>query len=92
MSDADDIESLKAQKEILLEKLVKAQDDNIRDNPWVRSMAKIEKKKKDKLKKQEDNKPFDAMWGVIAAFVLIIVVAGLVNRYVEWAFGIGIGN
>lgn len=92
MSDADDVESLRAQVEILLERLVKAQDEDPRENPWVKKMAAIEKKNNAKLKKREADKPVETMWVVIGTFILVLIVAGLVNRYVEWAFGIGIGH
>ena len=92
MSDADDVESLRAQVEILLERLVKAQDNDPRNNSWVKSMAAREKKAAEKKKKQEAEEPYKTMWAVIAVFITIFVIAGLLNKYLEWAFGIGIGN
>lgn len=93
MSDYDDIESLQAEKEILLKKLVQAQNQlkangiipyDPEEEAWIEKLLAKEKKEK-------EERPFVVMWGVIAAFIMIIVIAGLVNRFVEWAFGLGIG-
>lgn len=93
MSDAEDMEALKAEKEILLAKIVELEDMlkakgiipyKPEEKSWIDKMAAKEKK-------EQDEKPFVIMWGVIAAFIMIVVIVGLVNRFIEWAFGVGIG-
>ncbi|HWI69039.1 MAG TPA: hypothetical protein VNS88_11780, partial [Nitrospiraceae bacterium] len=87
MSDEDTVESLQAEREILLAKIVRLEDklkgkgttpyDPEEPNAWVDSIAA-------KKKKEEEEKPFVLMWAVIAAFIMIVIIAGLVNRFVEW--------
>ena len=93
MADADDVESLQAEREILLAKIVRLEDKlkangiipyEPEENAWVEKIAAKEKK-------EAEEKPFVIMWGVIVAFIMIVVIAGLVNRFIEWAFGVGIG-
>ena len=93
MSDSDDVESLQAEREILLARIVRLQDQlkgkgmvpyEPEEMNWIEKVAA-------RQKKADDEKSYEIMWGVIVAFVMVVIIAGLVNRFVEWAFGIGIG-